>query len=211
MRKLLNTLYITKENAYLSLDGENVVLSEGSTTLARLPFVNIESISCMNYLGCSPALMGKCAEHQIGLCFVSPSGRFLARVTGPVKGNVFLRKAQLDLTDSQRSMLVQNMLQTKLKNTQTLLRRSARDNGDADGKISACIATLAENQRQIESATELDLLRGLEGLSTKAYFHAFDQLFTQQKADFSLHGRHKRPPLDPVNAMLSFFVHRVYQ
>ncbi len=205
LRKLLNTLYITKETGYLSLNGENVVLTEDGTEVLRLPFTNIESIVCMSYLGCSPALMGKCAEHQIGLSFISPSGRFLARVVGPIKGNVYLRKTQLELTQIQQVALVQSTIAAKLKNTQTLLKRSLRDNGDTLAcEISACIATLSENQKQLTVTQDMDVLRGLEGHSAKSYFHVFDKLFSQQKEDFRMHGRTKQPPLDPVNAVLSF-------
>ncbi len=205
MRKLLNTLYVTRETAYLSLDGENVVLTEEDKELIRLPFANVENIVCMNYLGCSPALMGKCAAYQIGLSFVSPSGRFLARVTGPIKGNVYLRKSQLELTAQQRLTLVQNTIDTKLKNTQTLLKRSLRDRkDDPNHMIADCIATLSENQQQVHHSADMDVLRGLEGQSAKAYFHVFNHLFTQQQDDFCLYGRTKHPPLDPVNAMLSF-------
>ena len=134
MRKLQNTVYVMNEQAYLSVDGENLILSIPGENDKRLPFTNIESIVCLNYPGCSPALMGKCAEKQIGLCFVSPSGRFLARVTGEVKGNVFLRKKQIEIfSDSDKqSALVRNIITAKLKNTKNLLNRSKRDNSDID-------------------------------------------------------------------------------
>lgn len=208
MRKLLNTLYITKQEAYLSLDGENVVMLLDGKEAARLPLTNIENIVCMNYPGCSPALMGKCAENKVGLCFISPGGRFLARVTGPVKGNVFLRKQQLELfsNQEQQAALIQNLITAKLKNTRNLLLRSRRDYPatDKDGALTNCINTLEENQKKLPQEKDTDILRGIEGQSAKTYFDVFDLLFTQQKEDFMLSGRTKRPPLDPTNAMLSF-------
>jgi CRISPR-associated protein Cas1 len=100
MRKLLNTLYVTTPESYLSLDGENIVVRLDDNEKFRLPFVNIESIVCFGYMGASPALMGKCAENNITLCFLSPnSGKFLARVTGKTKGSVFLRKKQYALSE----------------------------------------------------------------------------------------------------------------
>lgn len=208
MRKLLNTLYVTRQEAYLSLDGENVVMLIEGKEAARLPLSNIENIVCINYPGCSPALMGKCAEEQIGLCFVSPAGRFLARVTGPIKGNVYLRKQQLEIfSDPERqTVLIQNLIAAKLKNTRALLMRSRRDNPatDENGTLSRCIDLLDENQKKLLCENDTDVLRGIEGQSAKAYFDVFDLLFTQQKEDFALFRRTKRPPLDLTNAVLSF-------
>ena len=208
MRKLLNTLYITKENGYLSLDGENLVLTIEGKEAIRLPFSNIESIVCMNYLGCSPALMGKCAEEQVGLCFISPYGRFLARVTGEVKGNVFLRCNQIQsLEDHTRQIeIVRSILIAKLKNTKNLILRSRRDNAeiDEDGFITHTIEILQNNMEKIKSETDMDILRGIEGQSAKTYFEIFNRLITKQKESFVMLDRTKRPPLDRINAMLSF-------
>lgn len=208
MRKLLNTLYVTREEGYLSLDGENVVLTEAGQELVRLPFTNLENIYCFNYPGCSPALMGKCAKESVGLCFISPSGRFLARVTGETKGNVFLRKQQIERFGSAevQAALVQAILFAKLKNTRSLLLRSRRDHPetDADGALSHCIESLSANMDRVGQEEDMDILRGLEGESAKAYFSVFDRLFVQQRDAFRLFSRTKRPPLDRTNAMLSF-------
>ena len=194
MRKLLNTLYVTREEGYLSLDGENVVLTEGREELVRLPFTNLESIICFNYPGCSPALMGKCAKENIGLCFLSPSGRFLARVTGETKGNVFLRKQQLEkFGDAEVQVgLIRTILSAKLKNTRSLLLRSRRDHPetDADDALTHCAELLSANLERIAGEKEPDVLRGLEGESAKAYFSVFDRLFVQQRETFvCLQGR----------------------
>lgn len=208
MRKLLNTLYITRQEAYLSLDGENVVMLLKGKEAARLPLSNIESIVCINYPGCSPAFMGKCAEEKIGLCFISPGGKFLARITGPVKGNVFLRKQQMDkfFDQEKQTILIRNLIIAKLKNTRYLLMRSRRDypETDVNGELSHCINILEENQNKLLNENKPDILRGIEGQSAKSYFNVFDLLFTQQKEDFALFRRSKRPPLDLTNAMLSF-------
>lgn len=129
MRKLLNTLYVTKEEGYLSLDGENVVLSEKGKEIVRLPFTNLESIVCFNYLGCSPALMGKCCDLEVNLSFVSNSGRFLARVVGKTKGNVFSRIKQIEkFSDTKIKInLIKNTIRTKIRNTRKLIMRSKRD------------------------------------------------------------------------------------
>ena len=208
MRKLLNTLYVTREQGYLSLDGENVVLLEAGKELVRLPFSNLESIYCFNYLGCSPALMGKCAKENVGLCFLSPEGRFLARVTGETKGNVYLRVQQIQtFADSEKRLsLIRALIAAKIKNTKNLLLRSRRDYASIqeDDAVSHCLSVLSANLCKVENEADIDVLRGLEGESAKAYFYVFDRLFTQQKDDFHMNGRTKRPPLDKTNALLSF-------
>ncbi len=208
MRKLLNTLYVTRENGYLSLDGENLVLFEDGKEVVRLPFTNLESVVCMNYPGCSPALMGKCAENQIGLCFVSPSGKFLARVTGEVKGNVLLRKEQLHFFEnpSRRILLVRAIIAAKIKNTRGVLLRGRRDYPqiDDDGAIAHALEILGENLENLKTEENIDVLRGIEGQSAKCYFDVFNRLIVQQRSDFAFCERSKRPPLDRVNAMLSF-------
>lgn len=208
MRKLLNTLYVTRENGYLSLDGENIVLSEQGKEIVRLPFSNLESIYCFSYLGCSPALMGKCAAENVSLCFLTPNGRFLARVVGETKGNVFLRKQQiLRFEDGNCKVgVIRSILTAKLKNSRSLLLRSRRDYPllDAQGEISHCLDVLNSNIDKIAIEGDEDVLRGLEGESAKVYFSVFDKLFTQQREDFKMYERTKRPPLDRVNAMLSF-------
>ena len=172
MRKLLNTLYVTREEGYLSLDGENVVLTEAGKELVRLPFTNLESIFCFNYPGCSPALMGKCAKESVGLCFLSPSGRFLARVTGETKGNVFLRRQQLERFGDAAVQIgtVRAILSAKLKNTRSLLLRSRRDHPetDADGALTHCMEILSADLEKIGRAEDMDVLRGLEGEGAKA-------------------------------------------
>lgn len=208
MRKLLNTLYVTKENGYLSLDGENLVLTIDGKEAIRLPFTNIESVVCMNYLGCSPALMGKCAKENVGLCFISPNGRFLARVTGEVKGNVFLRYEQIKLLESaeRQADIVRNIITAKIKNTKNLILRSRRDNKeiDSDERLTHTLDILDNNIAKIQAESDMDVLRGIEGQSAKAYFDIFDRLITKQKEDFIMVDRTKRPPLDRVNAVLSF-------
>lgn len=206
MRKLLNTLYIIDEKAYLSLDGENIVCLLDKSEKFRIPFSNVESIYCFSYLGCSPAFMGKCVSYGIPLCFLSPEGRFLAKVTGETKGNVFLRKKQIELFNEPPVKLAQNTVATKLYNSIFLIKRSLRDypHLDEDGKLSHCVERLKEGIQSSYSETDLTILMGIEGNCAKAYFDIFDRLIIQQKDEFQLNARTKRPPLDRVNAALSF-------
>lgn len=144
MRKLLNTLYVTNENIYMTLDGENVVCKENNEVKLRLPFSNIEAIFCFSYLGCSPALMGKCADYGIPINFISPSGRFLARVQGASHGNVLLRKRQYELFSKPPALLRQNTVAAKLANTKSVVKRTLKDYPqiDEDGKLTHCIERL---------------------------------------------------------------------
>ena len=206
MRKLLNSLYILDETAWLTLDGENIVCKAEDKEKFRLPFANIEDIYCFNYMGCSPALMAKCTEYGIALNFFTPQGQFQARVLGKTKGNIFLRKAQFELFASPPPLLMQNTVAAKLANTRHVIRQSMHDNPqlDADGALSECIAYLESGIETVYTLTDREVLMGAEGNCAKSYFQVFDRLILSQKEDFHLTMRTKRPPLDPVNAVLSF-------
>ncbi|NLJ97234.1 MAG: type I-C CRISPR-associated endonuclease Cas1 [Clostridiales bacterium] len=206
MKKLLNTLYILDETAYLNLDGENIVCSMENQEKFRIPFSNIESVYCFSYVGCSPAFMGKCVEYGIPIVFISPSGKFLARVYGEAKGNIFLRKRQFEIFDNPPIELAQNTVATKLYNTSFLVKRSLRDYPDLDddNSLSNCLEHLANGIETVYKKEDLNTIRGIEGNCAKAYFSIFDRLILHQKEDFYVNMRTKRPPLDRVNAVLSF-------
>ncbi len=206
MRKLLNSLYITNEKAYLKLDGENIVCCREDGSSFRMPFSNIEDIYCFSYLGCSPELIGKCSKLGISLNFISPQGEFLGRIQGKTKGNIFLRKAQFERFANPDIILCQNTVASKLSNTIYLLKRSLRDNKhlDDDGELSKCIKYLEKGIENVYNINDKDSILGIEGNCAKAYFHIFNKLILQQKDDFRMSGRTKRPPLDPVNAVLSY-------
>lgn len=206
MKKLLNSLYILDESAYLTLDGENIVCRREEKEKFRLPFSNIEDIYCFNYLGCSPALMGKCAEYGIPVNFISPHGKFLARITGETKGNVYLRQAQFKMFENPPVLLAQNTVAAKLSNTRFVVKRSLKDNPqlDDDGALSDCIGYLESGIKTVYEVSDRDVIMGIEGNAAKAYFNIFDRLILHQKNDFRICLRTKRPPLDKVNAVLSF-------
>ena len=209
MKKLLNTFYITNELAYCSLDGENIVVSVEGKEVKRVPFVNIENIVCFNYLGCSPALMGKCGEEGIPICFLRPSGRFLARITGAAQGNVHLRRMQFEkLSDEQVCLkLTQNIISAKLHNSRHILSRAIRDHADKiDNKsIDAVVFSLSDGINSVYKTEDIDSVRGYEGECSRKYFSVFNELILKNKEDFCFTDRNKYPPLDRVNALLSFF------
>lgn len=211
MRKLLNTLYITNELAYCALDGENIVILVENKEVKRVPFVNFENIVCFNYLGCSPALMGKCGENGIPICFLRPSGRFLARVTGEIKGNVHLRRAQFEKLANENGQaclkLAQNVIAAKFHNSRHVLARSIRDHSDKIDvdAINGTIRSISASIEAVYETRDIDSVRGYEGECSRKYFGVFDELIIKNKDDFKFVNRTKYPPLDKVNAMLSYF------
>lgn len=206
MRKLLNTVYVTNELAYLSLDSENLVCKLDGEILFRIPFDNIENIICFNYLGCSPALMGKCVDKCIPINFVSPTGKFLAKICGETKGNVFLRVSQIDKFRENGLLLAKNTIAAKVYNTIQVIKRSLHDNAELreDHEIQSVLSNLSSGIEKIYCVTDIDSLIGIEGNCAKYYFSIFGKLFTNKNATYIFEGRSKRPPLDPINAVLSF-------
>lgn len=204
MKKLLNVLYVTAPESYLSLDGENVVIKKSETVSMRLPLHNLENIVCFSYTGASPALMGACAERNIGLCFLTPHGRFLARVSGKVKGNVLLRKRQFEVSQMEVECLriSSSMLIGKLSNCRKVIERAIRDHPLSVDPLSLREASgkIKENMKAVHGCATIADLMGFEGSSAKIYFSVFDQLILQQKEAFRFTGRTRRPPLDNINA-----------
>ncbi|MDE5819030.1 MAG: type I-C CRISPR-associated endonuclease Cas1c [Lachnospiraceae bacterium] len=208
MRKLLNTLYIMTETCYVTLDGENIVIQDGEKTLGRFPLHTLENIICFTYKGASPALMGACAERKIGMSFFSPRGAFLARVVGKEYGNVLLRKEQYRISDDgDRGILyARNMIFGKVFNCRWSIERTLRDHAyrvDAE-KLKQVSDALYETLPKIDSALKADELRGMEGKAAEQYFSIFNELILNQKEDFEFTTRSRRPPLDKINALLSF-------
>ena len=207
MRKMLNTLFITSEDAYLALENENVVVLRGEEKMGQYPLTILENIVSFSYKGASPALMGACAARGIHLCFLTPNGRFLARVCGQSRGNVLLRKEQYRVSDdsAQSCMVARNMIFGKIFNSRWVLERMLRDHAmRADQpSLSAASAQLQNRLDGVRQIDDLDALRGAEGLASAAYFGVFDQLILNQKDVFHFDSRNRRPPRDRVNAALS--------
>lgn len=214
MKHLGNVLYITTPDAYLTVDGENIVVLKddpqraASNSSTRLPLHNLENIVCFTWQGASPALMGACVERNIGLCFLTPNGRFQARVTGRVKGNVLLRKKQYQVSEAEtRSLpIAASFLLGKIANSRKVLDRAIRDHSMLLNVQSLMGASnfLKETVRAIPSCHSISDLMGFEGSAAKIYFGVFDQLVLQQRDDFFFKERSRRPPMDNLNSLLSF-------
>lgn len=208
MRHLLNTLFVTLEDGYAALDGENVVIRQGEQVAGRFPLHILEGIYLFSYAGASPALMGKCAREGINLVFLSPRGKFLARTCGESRGNVLLRRTQYRAADDpfQSCRIARNFIFGKLSNARGVLDRTRRDHGprvdteqfqQASDQLKALLPQVLEEP-------SLDGLRGLEGAGAAIYFRLMDSMILRNKEDFFFHGRNRRPPLDRVNTLLSF-------
>lgn len=204
MRKLLNTLYITTPESYLSKDGDNIVVSANQEEKFRIPALNVESIVTFGYVGASPGIMKLCADKGIGLTFLTAHGRFISRIQGPVHGNVLLRKSQYAFSDNEKKTLelAKVMIAGKVQNYRSILRRFIRDYG-ANADVAKAVIDMDNSKRSILLCSDKNVLRGLEGDAASCYFSVLPQLIINQKSDFPFNGRNKRPPKDAVNAMLS--------
>jgi len=208
MKKHLNTLFVTTQGAYLAKEGETVVVKIENEVRLRLPVHTIGGIVCFGNVLCSPFLLGFCAENDVTVSFLTEHGRFLARVLGPVSGNVFLRRTQYRKADDRKATaeITRSVLTGKLANSRTVLQRALRDHGDrlnaeATKEVSSKLGNILT---RIAEESALDALRGLEGDAARMYFSVFNELITTQKEDFIFEERNRRPPLDNVNSLLSF-------
>jgi len=208
MRKLLNTLFITQPDVYLSLDGDNIVLLKERERLGRVPLHNLESIVTFGYTGASPALMGYCADKDVSIVFLTMSGRFLARVVGMSRGNVVLRKKQYRISDDEKNsaLIARNFIVGKVFNNKWMIERMTREHPMRVDvlQFKKTSEQLSVILNEIMNCTNLESLRGWEGQAAIAYNKTLDQMILQQNEEFYFNLRTRRPPLDNVNAMLSF-------
>jgi CRISPR-associated protein Cas1 len=211
MRRHLNTIYVTTEHAWLRKDGMNVVVEAEGVERGRAPLHMIGGIVCFGRPGASPALMAACAEAGIAMSFLTPHGKFLARVEGPRSGNVLLRRTQYRVADdaARTVPIVRGIVTAKAANQRTVLLRALRDHGQRMGAearvaLEGAELRLSHVARRAAAAEDVATLRGLEGDAAGTYFGAFDAMIQGDRAVFSFRGRSRRPPLDRVNALLSF-------
>lgn len=205
MRRLLNTLYITTPNSYLSKDGLNLVVSVDQKEVFRIPIHNIESIVYFGYLGISPGAIKLCTDNNVAVAFLSPSGVYLGKVQPKTKGNVLLRMAQYKQSgDKEYSLNIsRDIIAAKIQNYRNILLRFNRDN-TTNHAIEDAITILDKCKNKALHSSNSDILRGIEGEAANSYFAVLPHMILQQSADFPFRGRNRRPPRDAVNAMLSF-------
>jgi CRISPR-associated protein Cas1 len=205
MRKLLNTLYITTPESYLSKDGLNLVVSVKQQEIFRIPIVNIESVIYFGYLGASPGAIKLCGDYGVSLSYYSPNGRFIGHVIMPTHGNVLLRTKQYELSKNESFALTlsRHLIAAKIQNYRNILRRFIRDNGENEMVMSAANSLDISKRKALVAENPSELL-GTEGDAANSYFGVFSHLILHQRNDFVFTGRNRRPPRDAVNAMLSF-------
>lgn len=208
MKKHLNTLFVLTQGAYLKKEGQAIVVRVEKSDRLRLPMINIAAIVCFGRVSCSPYLLGACAQRGIAISFMTEHGRFLAAVNGFTPGNVLLRREQYRRADSPEATatIARACIVGKLANYRTVLRRANRDQqkSESTDRIERMANRIDLKLKTLQSGLGLDQLRGVEGDATADYFAVFNELITSQKERFSFTSRSRRPPLDPVNAMLSF-------
>lgn len=208
MKKYLNTLFVTTQGAYLNKEGESVVVNVDRQVRLRVPIHTLGGIVCFGNVMCSPFLMHHCSEHRVLISFLSEHGRFLARVQGPVNGNVMLRRRQYRMADDVcvSASIASCALLAKAANARTVLQRAARDHAMKTDMqtVDAAARRIGMLMRLLKNETDLDAVRGREGDISRLYFSVFNCLITAQKDSFVFSERSRRPPLDSVNALLSF-------
>ncbi|MEJ2631084.1 MAG: type I-C CRISPR-associated endonuclease Cas1c [Acidihalobacter sp.] len=211
MRRQLNTLYVSTEGAWLKKDGANIVMQVEGSERARLPAHMLESLVCIGRVLVSPPLLGYCAEQGISVCYLTSNGKFLARVEGPVSGNVLLRREQYHRSDDRPrcAAIVRNLLLGKVHNQRVVVSRALRDHGARlDEGDRLALGQAGKSLRRILDRllreSDPDVLRGLEGEAAQTYFGVFDHMIRTDSAALRFNGRNRRPPTDPVNALLSF-------
>lgn len=209
MRRQLNTLYVTTEGAWLRKDGANIVMEVEKEIRVRLPIHMLESLVCIGRVAVSPQLLGFCSEQGISICYLTSNGKFLARVEGPISGNVLLRREQYRRTDdpTRCASVVRHLLAGKIHNQRAVLARGWRDHGDKLTDVPAfqhALKRLKRIPQRLLVETDVDVLRGLEGEAAQSYFGVFNQLIRADSPMLRFGGRNRRPPRDAFNALLSF-------
>jgi CRISPR-associated protein Cas1 len=208
MKQLLNTLFVTTQGSYLCQKGDTVLVRVENEDKLRVPIHTLGSIICFGQVSCSPFLMGLCGENNVTMSFLTENGRFLARVHGPVHGNVLLRREQYRQADDPASSarIARSIIIAKVANCRTVLLRATRDRPDDsnNSRILAAANVLGQSLDELEHDLPLEVIRGKEGEAAKTYFDVFDHLIMANKNDFYLKDRSRRPPLDNMNSLLSF-------
>ena len=208
MKKHLNTLFVTTQGAYLAKDGETVAVRIEKEVKLRIPVHTLDGIVCFGNIGCSPFLMGFCGERNVAISFLTENGRFLAKVQGPVSGNVLLRREQYRKADDQdvSAFLSRAFVSGKVANCRTVLRRAMRDHWEKfdTSAMTEAIDRLSAALERLKTNLDLDSVRGIEGDAAHVYFSVFDNLVSRNKEAFAFQQRNRRPPLDRMNCLLSF-------
>lgn len=204
MKKLQNSLYITRQGCYVHKEQETIVIEENKQKLLQVPAHSIANIFCFGNVLLSPFVMGFCGENNINVALYTEYGRFLARIQGRVSGNVLLRRAQYQVPLSQSVNIAKNIIAAKIQASRNILLRRIRNHGPHEAS-SVVVRQLAGSIEDLSVVDNLETIRGIEGEAAARYFSVFQHMVADElQQDFSFTHRSRRPPLDPLNAMLSF-------
>lgn len=208
MKQLLNTLFVTTQGSYLSKEGDTVLVHQEREVKLRVPIHNLGSIVCFGNVLCSPFLLGLCGERNVTLSFLTENGRFLARVHGPISGNVLLRREQYRRADDPATSaeVARSVVTAKIANSRIVLQRAMRDGPElADSTpMKQALEDMQQYIKNLQLQATVDQIRGVEGSAAATYFGVFDHLISVNKEHFFFKERSRRPPLDNINALLSF-------
>jgi CRISPR-associated protein Cas1 len=208
MKQLLNTLFVTTQGSYLSKEGDTVLVNQEHEVKLRVPIHNLGSIVCFGNVLCSPFLLGLCGERNVTLSFLTEHGRFLARVHGPISGNVLLRREQYRRADDPATSaeVARSIVTAKIANSRIVLQRAMRDGPElADSTpMKQALEDMQQYIKNLQLQATVDQIRGIEGSAAATYFGVFDHLISVNKEHFFFQERSRRPPLDNMNALLSF-------
>lgn len=209
MKQLLNTLYVMTQGAYLSLDHETVRVEVNGELKLQAPLHHLGSVVTIGNVMISPFFLGKCADDGRAVVILDRSGRFKCRMVGKTGGNVLLRQSQHDVVRDRRktASIAATFTAGKVKNARNVLMRSARETScpDEEKKLRKSADVQADALFQLKSPRDVDHVRGLEGEAAAAYFGVFPLMMKPtEREKLPMNGRNRRPPLDPVNALLSF-------
>lgn len=195
-------------DVYLAVSGENILVRQEDKILVRYPFHNLEDIVLFSYLGMSPKLIQKCMDYEIGICYLTPTGRFIARMRGQSKGNILMRRKQYRVADDETESLdiSKNIILAKIYNEKWTIERYIRqyENRIDTNYLRGISRYLTELLKRVGDVEDFEELRGIEGIAQVNYFSGFDEMILNQKDDFKFEGRSRRPPLNPLNAVLSY-------
>jgi len=210
MKKLLNTLYITRQETYVHKERETIVIKQGDEKLGQFPALTISNMLCFGLVSVSPPLMGYCGENGIGLSFYTEYGRFLARVQGKQTGNVLLRRTQYRVADDdvKANAIARVMVGAKISNARAVLMRELRNHGE-NTELSVAVERLKCSLKNCQTSLNVPQTMGIEGEAAATYFSVFNHLI--RDSGFEFNGRIKRPATDPVNALLSFIYSLITQ
>ncbi len=209
MKKYLNTLFVTTQGAYLSKEGECAVVSIEKEVKTRIPLHMLDGIICFGVVTCSPFLLGHCADCGVTVTFLTQYGKYLCQVQGATRGNILLRRAQYRMADDdeQTAALARSFVIGKIGNARVTLARAVRDHPEKVDveKMHYAQHILAGCIKRLQDEYDQERIRGIEGEAAKVYFEVFNECITATDPLFRFAGRSRRPPLDRVNCLLSFF------